>query len=113
MKFIFLALLGTLFWQTGCTTYQVVQQQNGNLRGHQLAIVEGGDRPAVTAYQGTGSRPYYPPSTYPNYNGYPGSGYRDAYPQTSNDGYPPDGAGIRYPPPWHDQPAIHAEFNLY
>ena len=125
MKFIFSRLvLLVLLWQTGCT-YQIVQQQNGHRRGSQMAVVGGGNRPAITAYQSTGpiSRPAYdPPSTYPEYNGYPGSGSRSGYSDYNGyyggataPAYPPDDAGIPYPLPIRPSysPTIHAEFNLY
>jgi hypothetical protein len=104
MKPFFLALLGALLGATGCT-YNVTQQQNGKA-GSQLAIVGGSEGPGVTAIQSTGSIRPYPLSTYPEYNGYPGSGRR-YYPQGGSyniyrDGrvYSSDGGpiGPAYPP---------------
>jgi hypothetical protein len=116
MKPIFLALLGGLLLATGCT-YTTVQQQNGVRHGNQLAIVGGGGNHAVTAYQGTDDRPYYPTSTYPEYNGYPGSGSRSGYPYdhsgyAGGPTYPPDDGGTPYPSR-SCQPVVHAEINLY
>jgi hypothetical protein len=74
MKPLSFVLAGALFWVTGCT-YNVTQQQNGKA-GSQLAVVGGGEGHGVTAVQSTGAILPYPTSTYPEYNGYPGSGRR-------------------------------------
>jgi hypothetical protein len=103
-----------VFFCNGCT-YQIVQQQQGSRRGVQ-AVTVGNEEHRVTAYQSSGYRQPAvqatvvvqpqadpPPSFYPEYNGYPGSGYRqNGYvPAEGLPGY--YGEGVHAP--WENVPA--------
>lgn len=85
-----IALLICLFSLNACT-YNITQQQNGTRAKNQAVSISGSNEHAVEAAQGDGNQTVLigggrnasndpPPSTYPEYNGYPGSGsHRPVY----------------------------------